>query len=59
MLRHLDSPTGAMDLVEDGVGQGTWFSKGSYDSKLDSRQDVGLHLQFLVCVSIQELEFQA
>ena len=37
---HLDSPTDAMDLVEDGVGKGTCFCKGSPASKLVNCQDV-------------------
>ena len=40
VLRHLDSSTDAMDLLEGGVGQRTCFCKGSPASKLDSHQDM-------------------
>ena len=52
VLRHLDSSTDAIDLVEGGVGQGTCFCNGSPASKLDNRQDMVPHLQFLVLLSI-------
>ena len=59
MLRHRDSTIDAMDLVEGGVGQCTCFCKGSPASKLDSRQDMVPHLQFLGWLSMQEMDSRA